>query len=99
MQNINRSAKKRQVKDSNANLVSQLVGQEPASWPAMEHYQERNERNIRQSIEATNKRRKEERIKQGLNPPAARQPKTQRRLKSQKVQEPKHELDKGVIPP
>jgi hypothetical protein len=99
MEMINRSAKKRQVKDSNANLVNQLVEQPPQSWPAMEHYQKRNERNIRQSIETTNKREKEERIKQGLTPPAARQPKTQRRLKSQKVQEPKHELDKGVIPP
>jgi hypothetical protein len=71
------------VKDSNANLVSQLVGQEPTSWPAMEHYQERNERNIRQSIEATNKREKEDRIKQGLTPPAARQPRQPRTPKQQ----------------
>ena len=83
MEMINRSAKKRQVKDSNANLVSQLVGQEPTSWPAMEHYQERNERNIRQSIEATNKREKEDRIKQGLTPPAARQPRQPRTPKQQ----------------
>ena len=83
MEMINRSAKKRQVKDSNANLVSQLVGQEPTSWPAMEHYQERNERNIRQSIEATNKREKEDRIKQGLTPPAAKQSRQPRTPKQQ----------------
>ena len=86
------------MKDSNANLVSQLVDSHHSPWPAMEHYQERNERQIRQSIETTNKKEKEDRIKQGLTPPAARQTKTQKRIKSQKVQEPKHELDKRDIP-
>ncbi len=30
----NRSTNKRQVKDPNANLVSQLVDSQPQSWPA-----------------------------------------------------------------
>ena len=73
------------MKDSNANLVSQLVDSQPSSWPAMEQYQRRNERHIRESVEATNKKEREDRIKQGLTPPPRRQPRQPRTPQQQGV--------------
>ena len=80
---MNRRARNRQSRDPQAAIVSQLLDQpqQQQAWPLMEQFQQRNERNIRDSIERTNIKEKETRILQGLTPRQKRKKDVTRNIK------------------
>ena len=80
---MNRRARNRQSRDPQAAIVSQLLDQpqQQQAWPLMEQFQQRNERNIRDSIERTNIKEKETRILQGLTPPRQKRKDVTRNMK------------------
>ena len=83
IENMTRSARKRQPKTQELSLIDARVTQN--DWPIMQTYKEANETNIRKSIARTDKAEREERIKQGLLTPPPKPPKTPRTPKQQIV--------------
>ena len=83
IENMTRSAKKRQPKTQEVSLLDARIA--PNDWPIMQTYKEANETNIRKSIARTDKAEREERIKQGLLTPPPKPPKTPRTPKQQIV--------------